>query len=61
MASYEVYMNHGNSSSATIFSVMNTLRQSGSKDAREDVVACAFGMCDYFPSLVIIPHLMKTS
>ncbi|KAJ0328791.1 hypothetical protein COL5a_004576 [Colletotrichum fioriniae] len=48
-ASYDTYINHGNSSSATIFSVMDRLR---SKDmdavapegrARDYVVGCAFG------------------
>ena len=48
-ASYDTYINHGNSSSATIFSVMDRLR---SKDmdayapggrVKEYVVACAFG------------------
>lgn len=48
-ASYDTYMNHGNSSSATIYSVMDRLR---SKDmdavapegrVREYVVGCAFG------------------
>ncbi|KAI1662012.1 putative type III polyketide synthase [Daldinia decipiens] len=48
-ASYDRYMNHGNSSSATIFSVMDRLR---SKDmdamapggqVRDHVVGCAFG------------------
>lgn len=48
-ASYDTYMNHGNSSSATIFSVMNRLR---SKDmdavapnghVKDFVVGCAFG------------------
>lgn len=48
-ASYTTYINHGNSSSATIFSVMDKLR---SKDmdnlapggqAKEFVVGCAFG------------------
>ncbi|KAF5021452.1 hypothetical protein F66182_6516 [Fusarium sp. NRRL 66182] len=48
-ASYDTYINHGNSSSATIFSVMNRLR---SKDmdalapggrVRDYVVGCAFG------------------
>jgi len=39
-ASYEIYMNYGNSSSATIMSVMNRLRKS---DGRENVIACAFG------------------
>lgn len=40
-ASYEVYMNYGNSSSATIMSVMNKLR--GMDDGKENVIACAFG------------------
>lgn len=48
-ASYDTYTRHGNSSSATIFSVMDRLR-SGEMDevapggrAREYVVGCAFG------------------
>ena len=40
-ASYEIYMNYGNSSSATIMSVMNRLRDMG--DGKENVIACAFG------------------
>ena len=40
-ASYEVYMNYGNSSSATIISVLAKLRQT--INGRENVVACAFG------------------
>ncbi|KAL9035834.1 MAG: hypothetical protein Q9214_006411 [Letrouitia sp. 1 TL-2023] len=40
-ASYDIYMNYGNSSSATIISVMNRLREMG--DGRDHVVACAFG------------------
>jgi type III polyketide synthase len=40
-ASYEVYMNYGNSSSATILSVMDKLRQM--ENGRKEVVACAFG------------------
>ena len=39
-ASYEIYMNYGNSSSATIMSVMNQLRGS---EGKEQVLACAFG------------------
>ncbi|KAK6358089.1 hypothetical protein TWF730_007444 [Orbilia blumenaviensis] len=58
-ASFEVYTNYGNSSSATIFSVMNTLRKEseagiggegavygdgvGVKGGRRGVVGCAFG------------------
>ncbi|KAM0351967.1 hypothetical protein ACHAPU_002485 [Fusarium lateritium] len=48
-ASYDTYINHGNSSSATIFSVMDRLRQKD-MDAmapdgrvRDYVVGCAFG------------------
>lgn len=39
-ASYEIYMKYGNSSSATVLSVLNKLRES---DGKEWVVACAFG------------------
>lgn len=39
-ASYEIYMKYGNSSSATILSVLNKLRES---EGKEHVVACAFG------------------
>lgn len=39
-ASYEVYINHGNSSSATIFSVMKRLLEG---DTTEHIVGCAFG------------------
>lgn len=39
-ASYEIYMKYGNSSSATILSVLNKLRETEGKDR---VVACAFG------------------
>lgn len=48
-ASYDTYINHGNSSSATIFNVLNRLRQKdmdalapGGK-AKEYVIGCAFG------------------
>ena len=40
-ASYEIYMNYGNSSSATIMAVMNRLRNMG--EGKENVIACAFG------------------
>ena len=40
-ASYEIYVNYGNSSSATIMSVMDKLRNMS--EGREYVVACAFG------------------
>lgn len=39
-ASYEVYITHGNSSSATFFSVMNRLLQG---ETTEHIVGCAFG------------------
>ena len=48
-ASYDIYVNHGNSSSATIFSVLSRLREKD-MDAiapegrvRDYVVGCAFG------------------
>ena len=40
-ASYEIYVKYGNSSSATIMSVMDQLRKNG--EGREHVIACAFG------------------
>ena len=40
-ATYEIYMNYGNSSSATIMSVMNRLREID--EGQENVIACAFG------------------
>lgn len=40
-ASYEVYKTQGNSSGATIFSVVNKLRNMG--EGRDNVVVCAFG------------------
>lgn len=49
-ASYDTYINHGNSSSATILSVLNRLRQKdmdemtpGGRGPRDHVVGCAFG------------------
>ncbi|KIW65589.1 hypothetical protein PV04_07835 [Phialophora macrospora] len=39
-ASYEIYITHGNSSSATIFSVMNRLLEG---ETTEHIVGCAFG------------------
>ncbi|KAI9844010.1 MAG: hypothetical protein M1837_005945 [Sclerophora amabilis] len=51
-ASYETYINHGNSSSATIFSVMDQLRQMGR--GRDYVVGCAFG-----PGIAIEMAVMK--
>ena len=40
-ASYEIYVKYGNSSSATIVSVLDQMRKNGV--GRENVVACAFG------------------
>ncbi|EKM59432.1 uncharacterized protein PHACADRAFT_249918 [Phanerochaete carnosa HHB-10118-sp] len=40
-ASYDVYKNHGNTSSATLFSILDRLRRMG--EGREHAVACAFG------------------
>ena len=51
-ASYEIYMENGNSSSATIMSVMNRLRKN--EGGRENVVACAFG-----PGIIIEMMIMK--
>lgn len=42
-ASYDVYKNHGNCSGATIFSVLNRLRQSDMGKGRDHIVSCAFG------------------
>lgn len=39
-ASYEVYINHGNSSSATAFSVLKRLLEG---ETTEHIVSCAFG------------------
>lgn len=39
-ASYEIYITHGNSSSATIFSVMQRLMEGPTTD---HIVSCAFG------------------
>lgn len=40
-ASYEIYTKYGNSSSATIISVLSRLRQL--EQGRKHVIACAFG------------------
>lgn len=39
-ASYEIYMNYGNSSSATVFSVLSKLM---AEPGRDHILACAFG------------------
>lgn len=51
-ASYEVYMSHGNSSSATLFSVLDRLLKGG--EGNEHVVACAFG-----PGIAVEMMMMK--
>ena len=51
-SSYEVYVEHGNSSSATIISVLNNLRSQ--PDGKENVVACAFG-----PGIILEMMIMK--
>jgi type III polyketide synthase len=59
-ASYDTYINHGNSSSATIFSVMDRLRQKDMDDCapggkvKDYVVGCAFG-----PGIAIEMCMMK--
>jgi len=59
-ASYDTYVNHGNSSSATIFSVLDRLRAKDMDEiapegrAREYVVGCAFG-----PGITIEMCLLK--
>ncbi|RFU29932.1 hypothetical protein B7463_g6413, partial [Scytalidium lignicola] len=64
-ASYDTYINHGNSSSATIMSVMDRLRckdmdefapvdASGTKRVKEYVVGCAFG-----PGITVEMCLLK--
>ena len=40
-ASYEIYINHGNSSSATFFSVLHRLLERGT--CSEHIIGCAFG------------------
>jgi len=59
-ASYDTYINHGNSSSATIFSVLDRLRQKDMDElapggkVKEYVVGCAFG-----PGITIEMCMMK--
>lgn len=60
-ASYDTYMKHGNSSSATIFSVMDRLRckdmdglTPGGRGPKEMVVGCAFG-----PGIAVEMCLLK--
>lgn len=53
-ASYEVYIQHGNSSSATIFSVLRRLLDMG--NGNEHIVSCAFG-----PGIAIEMMILKRS
>lgn len=59
-ASYDVYINHGNSSSATIISVMDRLRRKDMDElapggkVKDFVVGCAFG-----PGIAIEMCMMK--
>lgn len=59
-ASYDTYINHGNSSSATIFSVMDRMREKDMDEiapgglVKEFVVACAFG-----PGIAVEMGLLK--
>lgn len=59
-ASYDTYINHGNSSSATVFSVMDRLRQKDMDElapggkVKDFVVGCAFG-----PGIAIEMCVMK--
>jgi type III polyketide synthase len=59
-ASYDTYINHGNSSSATIFSVMDRMRQKDMDElapggkVKDFVVGCAFG-----PGIAIEMCIMK--
>lgn len=42
-ASYEIYIEHGNSSSATIMSVMDRIRQPQHVEDGKKIISCAFG------------------
>ena len=59
-ASYDTYINHGNSSSATIFSVMDRMRDKDMDELALDgrvkdfVIACAFG-----PGIAVEMALLK--
>jgi len=59
-ASYDTYIKHGNSSSATVFSVMDRLRQKDMDEmapngkVKDFVVGCAFG-----PGIAIEMCIMK--
>jgi Chalcone and stilbene synthases, C-terminal domain len=51
-ASYDIYMNHGNSSSATVFAVIEKLFTMG--EGREYITSCAFG-----PGIAIEMMMLK--
>lgn len=51
-ASYDIYMNHGNSSSATVFAVVDRLLKMG--EGNEHIVTCAFG-----PGIAIEMMILK--
>lgn len=51
-ASYEIYVNHGNSSSATVFAVIERLLDMG--EGSEHIASCAFG-----PGIAIEMMMLK--
>jgi fungal type III polyketide synthase len=51
-ASYDIYMNHGNSSSATVFAVVDRLLNMG--EGNEHITSCAFG-----PGIAIEMMILK--
>ena len=51
-ASYDIYMNHGNSSSATVFAVIDRLLKMG--EGNEYITSCAFG-----PGIAIEMMMLK--
>jgi fungal type III polyketide synthase len=51
-ASYDIYMNHGNSSSATVFAVIDRLLRMG--QGNEYIASCAFG-----PGIAIEMMMLK--
>ena len=67
-ASYDTYMNHGNSSSATIFSVLDRLRDAdmdrlavgGEGKPREYIIGCAFGPGISVETCVLKRNLNRT-
>lgn len=51
-ASYDIYMNHGNSSSATVFAVIDRLLRMG--EGNQYITSCAFG-----PGIAIEMMMLK--